>query len=867
MSLSNPLLIKPILTLGIAFLFFMLIAAVWHLAKILAGKLFARIGANKNKALSAGVLPAAWRRFSRGCSWTLVILTIAVVTWSFFRVGMEALGGYRQGRSVITLRILHWGSPSEDRIVRRLIQNFEAHHPHVRVQDINDSGDYPAKLKTMFAAGAPPDLFYMPGSSFLRLARDGLLLNLTPLIARQRAKGHFLWLGDMYPALRKAYEFNGRTVGSGNLYGLPKDCSSMVFYVNINLFHRAHLPIPWHGWTWHTFHQDARIISKLPADSNGPFYGAVINTAPLEFQNIIWSFGGHFFYHANCRRPALDSPAAQAAMNLVYTMRFKDHSAFNATGIAHHGSEEFYRGQVGAIGPQGRWTTVPYRYIRNFKWDVVPVPHGARNISSITTVAWSIAAATHHPRHSVELLRFLCGPRGQSIQAKLGLSIPSLESVAHSTAFLVPGQIPAHSQLFLTALAHGRLPRAFAHHAEFRSILQQEITAALRLGIKSPLAAAHAITRRWKALRDASRNQSDHPPMPWRFLAIVTTMALALPLIWWLWRILRTDAKYARNRIGVLFISPWLIGFCALTAGPMTLSLYLSLTHWTAIQPLADARFTGLRNYHDILLADHNVFHALWLTLLYVVLLIPLGQGLGLALAILVNTRTAGIRFFRTAFFLPSVVSGVAMATLWLGMFNADYGLVNAVLAPVLNLPSSLLGFLAGLPGLQQPFASWSAAVHVAPPDWFGLDARHWAVPGFVLMGLWGIGSAMIIYLAGLKAIPESFHESARVDGAGAFRRFWHITLPMLSPLVFFNVVMAMIGSFQIFTQVQVMTNGGPDKATNFYVLYLYHQAFEYYHMGYASALAWLLFALLLTLTLLLFRVSRRWIYYEAFRE
>ncbi len=794
-------------------------------------------------------------------------ITVTVVGWAFFRVGMEAFAGYQTGRGEITLRILHWGSPSEDGIVRKLILDFKARHPNVHVQDINDSGDYSAKLKAMFAAGAPPDLFYMPGSSFLRLARDGLLLNLTPLMDRQRAKGHFLWLGDIYPALRKAYEFNGRTVGSGNLYGLPKDCSSLVFYVNTNLFRRARLPIPWQGWTWRTFHHDARIIAKLPADSNGPFYGAVINTSPLEFQSIIWSFGGHFFHHGNYRRPALDSPAAQAAMNLIYTMRFKDRSAFNATGITHHGSEEFYRGQVGAIGPLGRWTTVPFRAIRNFKWDVVPVPHGTQNISSFTTVAWSIAAATRHPRHSVELLRFLCGPRGQTIQAILGLSIPSLRSVAHSPAFLVPGQIPAHSQLFLTALKHGRLPRSFPRRAEFRSILRQEITAALRLGLKSPLAAAHAIARRWKTLRDAARDRSYHPPMPWNILAVVTAMVLAIPLLWWLWRALRTDADNVRNRVGILFVSPWLIGFCALTAGPMILSLYLSLTRWTAIQPLADARFTGLRNYHHILLADNNVFHALWLTLFYVVLLIPIGQCLGLALAILVNTRTAGIRLFRTAFFLPSVVSGVAMATLWLGMFNADYGLVNGVLAPILNLPSSLFGFLAGLPGLQQPFASWSAAIHVSPPDWFGLDARHWAVPGFVLMGLWGIGGAMIIYLAGLKAIPESFHEAARVDGASSFRRFWHITLPMLSPLIFFNIVMAMIGSFQIFTQVQVMTNGGPDKATNFYVLYLYHQAFAYYHMGYASALAWLLFVLLLLITLLLFRISRRWIYYEAFRE
>jgi multiple sugar transport system permease protein len=244
-------------------------------------------------------------------------------------------------------------------------------------------------------------------------------------------------------------------------------------------------------------------------------------------------------------------------------------------------------------------------------------------------------------------------------------------------------------------------------------------------------------------------------------------------------------------------------------------------------------------------------------TAYFVLLGVPVTQCAALAVALLMNSKVRGITIFRTIYFVPSVVSGVALAVLWLQLFNNDFGLINEMLQPI-----------AGFFGMR-------------PPNWFGVDvaanppvndAKIWGVPAFVIMGLWGVGAGMIIYLAGLKGIPESLYEAARIDGAGPLRRLWNVTLPMLSPLIFYNVVMGIIGSFQIFTQAYVMVGnnaanrGGPDNALLFYVVNLYRQAFDYHNMGYASAMAWVLFVIVLVLTIVVFRGSRKLVYYEGLK-
>lgn len=292
------------------------------------------------------------------------------------------------------------------------------------------------------------------------------------------------------------------------------------------------------------------------------------------------------------------------------------------------------------------------------------------------------------------------------------------------------------------------------------------------------------------------------------------------------------------DRTGYLYIAPWLLGFLLLTAGPMCVSLYLSTTSWTMLTPPVGV---GPGNYTAILTDDPLFAVSLMNTLFYVLLAVPLGLGVALTLALLLDQKVKGVAFFRTAFFLPSITNMVAVAMLWLWIFNPEYGLLNSLLRQI----------------------------GVAGPLW--LQSETWAKPSLVLMSLWGVGGTMMIFLAALQGIPQELYEAAELDGAGPVRRFLHITVPMISPAVLFNLVVGIIGTFQVFTQAFVMTGtaqpgteGGPNNATLFVVLYLYKKAFQEFRMGYASALAWVLFFLILAATIAQMRMAKRWVHYEG---
>ncbi|MBX6772552.1 MAG: sugar ABC transporter permease [Chloroflexi bacterium] len=280
-----------------------------------------------------------------------------------------------------------------------------------------------------------------------------------------------------------------------------------------------------------------------------------------------------------------------------------------------------------------------------------------------------------------------------------------------------------------------------------------------------------------------------------------------------------------------LFASPWLIGFILWIAGPMLISLGLSFTDYAVITA---PHFTGLDNYVQMLTDDDLVWQSLRVTVTYAAGAIPLGLVAALLLALLMNQKIRGIAVFRTIYYMPAVISGVPVALLWMWILNPDFGIVNNALASL---------------GIQGP--KW-------------LFSETWVIPSFIIMSLWTIGAPMVIYLAGLQGIPKHLYEAAEIDGAGAWTKFTHITIPMISPIIFFNAVMGVIGSFQIFTPAYVMTNGGPANASLFFGLYLYNNAFKYFKMGYASALAWLMFAIILVLTLLVIRSSPYWVYYES---
>ena len=282
---------------------------------------------------------------------------------------------------------------------------------------------------------------------------------------------------------------------------------------------------------------------------------------------------------------------------------------------------------------------------------------------------------------------------------------------------------------------------------------------------------------------------------------------------------------------GILFALPWIIGFVGLFLGPMIASFALSFTYY---KPPSPARWAGLANFQE-LITDPLVPHSLKITTIYALVSVPLNLFLGLAIAVLLNQDVKGMAGWRTLYYMPTVISGVAVALLWVWMFEPRYGVVNYLL--------------------------WTF-FRVRGPNWL-LDPKT-ALPSFFLMSIWSVGGSMLINLAGLQGIPTALYDAAVIDGAGAWRKFWNVTFPMMSPVIFFNMVMGIISAMQSFNMFYIMTKGGPNNATLTYMLYLYNQAFRNFRMSYASALAWLLFIIVAGLTFAIFKWSGRWVYYES---
>ncbi len=290
------------------------------------------------------------------------------------------------------------------------------------------------------------------------------------------------------------------------------------------------------------------------------------------------------------------------------------------------------------------------------------------------------------------------------------------------------------------------------------------------------------------------------------------------------------------TRAGWIAIGPWVIGFLIFTLGPLIASLYFSFTSYNVLQP---ARWVGVDNYRTLLTDDPLLPKALRNTLVYAALYVPLHMITALGVALLLNEARQMRGFFRTIFYLPSITPAVATAYLWIWILNPNAGLVNRTLR-----------------ALSLPAPAWT----VDP---------FWTKPTIVISQLWLLGGAMIIFLAGLKGIPTDLYEAAKLDGAGSWRRFRDVTLPMLSGVTFFVATISTISSLNVFTQGYVMfdKNGGPENSALFVVMYLFKRGFEYFQMGYASAIAWLLFLVIVAITVVQFRLSKRWVYYEAGNE
>jgi multiple sugar transport system permease protein len=499
------------------------------------------------------------------------------------------------------------------------------------------------------------------------------------------------------------------------------------------------------------------------------------------------------------------------------------------------------------------------------EWDVAPFPSFARSATKALPGEGSglaVMAASKHPNEAWTWIKWYCGEKGLTSMAQSGESQPSLRRLA-----LQPGVwLPAENAQGAEALPRNlRITDEGAERVQYRPLPTyftegvgnaiQGMYYGVLSGENDPEKTLAKAQENLPGQLRLSLRRVDAPPYPVVPAIIVgVLLVLALP-VWvylpaWRNRQVLTSNERQENRSAYLFLIPWFCGL-ALTIGPMVYSLLLSFGESDIISP---PKWRGLGNYQDIFnpAIDDTLGISLRQTFYFSAISIPLGIGFALALALLLNQKIRAVPMFRALYYLPSLASAVAMSLIWMRLFDKDKGLINAILygndgKGFLHI-GEFLSRLAGTPG--------------EPINWLGNSKT--VIPAFILMGMWGAGGGTIIFLAGLQGISQSYYEAATLDGASNYRKFRSVTLPLLTPTIFFSLITGVIGSLQVFSQSFVMTDGGPDRATMFYMVWLWKTAFGELKMGYASALAWILFAIILIFTVIQLGLAKKWVFYEG---
>jgi multiple sugar transport system permease protein len=623
------------------------------------------------------------------------------------------------------------------------------------------------------------------------------------------------------------------------------------------------------------FDGNSYAIAMTRYDANG--YIDVLGFSPLAGNSYLYLYGwqnGATFLSKDGEQIELDQPEAKVALQYMVdcfdaiggydlAQRFDDsqkgspRSPFINGKTAMIINGNWYLTQIAAFSPDLRFTLVP-----------APLPK-ARVAAGFPPVTWmggdayAIPATAKNKDGAWKLIRFLSSEKshkiqfevnGDQIQASGQLYVPGLPVrtalVPWVRANYVAGN-PAVNERLVKAfdVFTGLLPDSmFRPHTPVAQKLWEAQKAAGENAIDHTATVHEILTDRSRWAQEAL-DRYTHPPdgplvrWDWLIAGYAGLLAVFAGLLARA-EIRRRKAGHGRRdwKAGFTCLSPWLVGFIVFGGGPILFSLIISFCHYDVLNP---ARFVGLHNYvgllgfHTDALTGHLVANdpKFWRSIAntaFMLIALPLSIVLGMFLAMLLNHTFRGIALFRTLFYLPSIMPAVASFLLWVWIFDPARGLLNRALM---------------------------AAGVTDPPAW--LSDAAWSKPALILMGLWGIGGGMLIWLAGLKAIPASLYEAAEIDGANSFRQFFNVTLPMLSPYIFFNTVMGVIGTLQVFEAAYIMTDGGPNDSTLFYAYYLFNQAFRYLDMGAASAMAWILFAIVLSLTLVQLFLSRRWVHYD----
>lgn len=650
------------------------------------------------------------------------------------------------------------------------------------------------------------------------------------------------------------------------------------------------------GWTVYVDNPEA---DHVPYD-----YGFQFAQWQHGPENFIRENGGSFF--ADVGKPTEHvsvSGAAYDALWFLYEMSVVNRTQPNRF-VATKATQDlaFKGGHLAMMGPYGVFVLLDARdTYSTFDWDVAPLPKGPTGIRAAMAQpsGLGIPKQCKHPEAAFRFAKWYSGPRGGAILSKWPVFVPPRRSLALSEEhFLDPATKPDSDWAMVHDVTYpwvdprtGKQRIGYSFIPAAASVRYWDVYEAINKGLGELFVYGsytlktfrefrqehhrdpnemEALALHKEALKDAAKDIEADAERAYRWaeaqsgtansggmrgiwaMLLPVLVALVTVVAFTVWRAARDRSQIgplekAQERWGWLLISPWLVGFTLLTAGPILFSIGLSFTKWQALGDLSQAQFVGVENYARALRGDDPQFYkSLRATLQYTMLAVPLQVVGGLALALLMNQKMRGINFWRTLYFVPSILPIVAVTVLYLYLFDSNRGWVNHVLR--------LLGV-------------------ANPPAWLSSPDPVLGVPApmlmFICMSLWAIGGTMIIYLGSLQGIPTQLYEAAEVDGAGRIRQLVHVTLPMITPVLFFMLIMGIIGSFQVFTNAYVMfdSGGGPGDSTLFYVLHLFNEAVNRYRFGYGAALAWILFGMILLLTVLIFKSSPMWVYYEGQRE
>lgn len=783
-------------------------------------------------------------------------------------------GGIAAAAEPVTLRFTVWDGDESLKVIRRLLAGFERENPDIKVklENFGDYNLYHQKMLTQYAANVAPDVAMEDMPHFQALAKRGALLPLNPFF--EKTPGFDI--NEYYKPIVDAHSMDGQ------VYVLPRDIAPMgLIYYNKKAFDEAGIPYPDGTWTW-DFKERPELREK-----DFVWVCRQLTKPGKDVKSTRWAFASGWpqllaetFFYSTGQYPAddpenptklfTDTPEAirafQYASDFMNKLKYMPNST-ETSGALMQTTQQLFVSQKIAMYQNGIWEVPNVRKMMKpgdknfFEWDITLFPAyanpGGQPIYGAPTggSGYAIFSSTPYPEQAWRLVKYMSGPVAMEAMAKAGIAQPAIRRLALQPGIWIPGpdtpieQRYPYSRIFTDkAVPYVK----FSPTSDAWPSVSERIWAGLDL-VWNGQATAEETLKRSTAIAqkrlDTIRKEERLPPFDWNVGGLLALAIVGGIVLWTFWperKIKYTPREKRESRTAFLFASPWIVGMIVFTLGPMIFSLLISLADWDIITP---ARWRGLGNYHEAFAVDPLFWKSLIVTGIYTVVSVPLGLCMSLALALLLNVKVWGMPLFRSLYYVPSLASGVAASLIWRRVFSPDSGLVNAVLySPWFKTIGLGLSEWAGTPGKNL--------------DWFGNEKT--ALPALIIMSVWGAGGGMVILLAGLQGIPQFYYEAATLDGASVWQRFKAVTIPLLTPTLFFSLVTGFIGSFQVFTQAYVITAGGPNDTTRFYMLHLWRAAFESLRMGYASAGAWVLFAIIMVVTLIQVKGSKRWVYYES---